>query len=74
MTTFESAEVTTADVLAQLRMGQLDMAAFLLRLMNTTDPDGAKLVSEALAEVEAERRRRRGNDPLWAEHVAARRS
>ena len=62
--------VTTADVLAELRDGQLEMALFALRLMSVTDPDGAKLVREAIGEVEAERRRRRGADPLWVEHVA----
>ena len=62
--------ITTADVLAGLRTGDLDVAAVLLRRMAVTDPDGAQLVRDAIAEVEGERRRRRGADPLWAEHVA----
>ena len=62
--------IATADVLAQLRTGDLITCGQLLRRMSVTDPDGAQLIRDAITEVEAERRRRRGADPLWAEHVA----
>ena len=72
MKLLETHTVTLADILHTLRSAGRGACDPLLRVMEREDPETAQTIREAIAQVDNERRARRGADPLWVEHVEER--